>query len=125
VQAGLWSKPGRLNFCIEGVISRLSTEKEHPVNTIPVTTLDVDIWAVGGTVDFIKMDIEGAEIEAIRGAIRTLKENNVHLAIASYHWCWGGRRTADVLKKMFPEYGYNVSTGYPIHLTTYAWRERQ
>jgi len=36
-------------------------------------------------VDFIKMDIEGAEIQALRGMERTLKENDVRLVIAAYH----------------------------------------
>lgn len=36
-------------------------------------------------VDFITMDIEGAEIEALEGAKETLRNNDVKLAIASYH----------------------------------------
>ena len=36
-------------------------------------------------VNFIKIDAEGAELDILRGAEKTLKENNVFLAIAAYH----------------------------------------
>jgi len=36
-------------------------------------------------VDFIKMDIEGAELPALRGSVRTIREHQPDLAIAVYH----------------------------------------
>ena len=53
---------------------------------IEVDTLDNILEELGVTrVDFIKMDIEGAEIQALEGMERTLKENDVRLVIAAYH----------------------------------------
>jgi hypothetical protein len=70
-------------------------------------------------VDYIKMDIEGAEIEALEGAARMMSTLKPTFAIASYHKR-DGRPTAETLEKLFNELGYRTETGFPSHLTTYA-----
>lgn len=70
-------------------------------------------------VDFIKMDIEGAEIEAIEGCKNILKNNNVNLAIASYH-IRNGEKTYKKLEHILNNLGYKTKTEFPKHLTTYA-----
>ena len=65
------------------------------------------------------MDIEGAEFEAINGAKKTLLNNRVNLAIASYHIVKVKKTYAGV-EKMLKSLGFRVKTGYPVHLTTYA-----
>ena len=70
-------------------------------------------------VDFIKMDIEGAEIEALEGMKNALSRGKPSLAIASYHF-GNGKQTYLSLETSFKTMGYDVHTGHPIHLTTYA-----
>jgi FkbM family methyltransferase len=74
-------------------------------------------------VDFIKMDIEGSEIEAVAGAKNLLAKNSVRLAIASYHLL-DGLQTRRELEQLFGELGYCSKTGFEQHQTTYA-RKRQ
>ncbi len=47
------------------------------------TTLEESVD--GGKIDFIKMDIEGAEVKVLHASERLLKENNARCAICCYH----------------------------------------
>jgi hypothetical protein len=86
---------------------------------VPVVSLDNALTEIGiSNINFIKMDIEGAEIEAIKGAKKTLS-NNCGLAIASYHII-DGEKTCIQLEKLLSTLGYSVITSFPEHLTTYA-----
>ena len=52
------------------------------------TTLTIDDFVRNNSIakiDFIKMDIEGAELSALNGAIETIKKFKPMLAIAIYH----------------------------------------
>ena len=67
-------------------------------------------------VDFIKMDIEGAEINALKGAKAVLASQNVDLAVCAYHY----PEDYDRIYRLLELYGYdNIShsDGYltPIH----------
>jgi FkbM family methyltransferase len=53
-----------------------------------VTTISVDDFVSDrqlSTVDFVKMDIEGSEMAALRGAVQTLRRFKPRLAISLYH----------------------------------------
>ncbi|MDD4871215.1 MAG: FkbM family methyltransferase [Kiritimatiellae bacterium] len=58
--------------------------------------------------DFIKMDIEGAEESALRGAECTIRKWRPSLAIAAYH------KAEDILK--IPEFLWNLDVGYSVYL---------
>ena len=69
--------------------------------------------------DFVKMDIEGAEVEVIGGASSILSKYKPRFAIASYH-VRAGKQTSEILRPIFLSLEYHVETGFPKHLTTYA-----
>ncbi|HWQ21162.1 MAG TPA: FkbM family methyltransferase, partial [Clostridia bacterium] len=82
VAAGSSRHPGGFVSTAEGC-SRLDADGDISVD---VTTVDdiVSEHALAG-VDFIKMDIEGGEVEALRGARQTILQYAPRLAISVYH----------------------------------------
>jgi FkbM family methyltransferase len=53
---------------------------------VPLTTIDKLVAELGLTrVDYIKMDIEGAEVPALQGAASTIPKWKPRLALAAYH----------------------------------------
>lgn len=126
IEKGVWSKVDTLRFS-GGSQSGNLYDKNLTYNTesydVPVTTLDHELEKIGlGKVDFIKMDVEGAEVEAIKGACGILEKSSPRLAIASYH-ALNGQHSYVELEKVLKRMGYRTKTDYPAHLTTYGCRD--
>jgi FkbM family methyltransferase len=118
---GLWSRDGILKFVGDSIrgYSFMFAENSAGAVDAPVVSLDSELARLGiGEVDFIKADIEGAELELLNGAGKTLKRGT-DLAIASYH-AVDGEKTCFKLEKMLALIGYKAETAYPGHLTTYG-----
>jgi FkbM family methyltransferase len=81
VAKGLYREVTTLRFDDAGTRGSLFTETG--VVCVPVTTVDHDLE--GGHASFIKMNIEGAEIDALEGARRTIQSFAPQLAISAYH----------------------------------------
>jgi FkbM family methyltransferase len=60
-------------------------------------------------VDFIKMDIEGAEINALKGSIETITKFKPKLAIALYHSAEDFKNIPVFLKELVPGYKFYFS----------------
>ena len=89
--AGVWNQAGKLPLTVDAGSSArnsfvLSFGPAASIVTIPLVTIDslVDSLALP-RVDFIKMDIEGAEKKAIAGAANTLARFHPRLAVAMEH----------------------------------------
>ncbi len=134
VPKGLWSSDRRMAFCEYGEdFSALSYDdlqcnvnREHEANgEVDVVALDSELGRLGiDRLDFLKMDIEGSEIEAVKGARNILVNNNVKVAIASYHEV-EGKKTCFVLEELLTGLGYRSETNFPMHITTYANKPSQ
>lgn len=81
-QKGLYNKNTELGFTFTNNMSSRIDEKLH--NNIAVVSLDQYLTGSQG-VSFIKMDIEGAEKEAILGAKQVITKYKPKLAISIYH----------------------------------------
>lgn len=107
IQAGLSDRVGEAFFrtglyncshIIEGNYG------EENVETLPLTTID---RAVGEEpIGFIKMDIEGAEFDALHGAKGTIVRDKPLLAISAYHRTGDMLAIMDYLHSLVPEYRF-------------------
>jgi FkbM family methyltransferase len=90
---------------------RGSASKIDPQGTATIT-LDALDNLIQGPVTFIKMDLEGAEGAAIKGAARTISTYRPRLAIAVYH-------TAGDFWRI-PETILDIYNGYKLYLRHYT-----
>jgi FkbM family methyltransferase len=89
--------------------SRISDEGE---TVIAVAKID-DI-VVGSSVTFINMDIEGAELSALKGAKETIKKYKPTLAISTYHKREDCIEIPKYLKALVPEYKFHFRLHKPV-----------
>ena len=83
----------------------LPIEQTQGYSTIPVRKIDslVDSLSLP-RVDFIKMDIEGAECKALAGARCTLQRWKPRLAICTYHLPDDPKEIVDLVRSIRPDY---------------------
>lgn len=123
---GIWSAEGNLKFveCPQkGFASSFIFGANLDINTAlrPVTCIDTFVKKNSiPKINFIKMDVEGAEFEAIKGAMQTMKNNQINFAIASYHIV-NGEQSYIKLEKLLNDYGYKTMTDHcETQITTFA-----
>ena len=76
----------------------------------PLTTIDKAVAELKlGRVDYIKMDIEGAEARALAGARETLRRYHPRLSIAAEHNANDEVRIPEVVRSLAP--GYHMTCG--------------
>jgi len=88
-QAALGAFSGTAAFSFDSAFpafGQIGGENMAEGRTVRVETLDSICDKLGiAKVDFIKMDIEGAEIQAVEGAMSLLTKHHPKLAITTYH----------------------------------------
>jgi FkbM family methyltransferase len=84
----------------------LATKVKVPLTTIDLLAADLHLPRV----DFIKMDIEGAEKQALRGATETIRKYHPRMAIATEHLAEDPREIPKVVRAIWPGYRNQPST---------------
>lgn len=101
VSAGAYSRDGDLRFSASGRTNGAISDVGELV--IPIRKLDS---AINEAPTLIKMDIEGAETEALLGAANLLRAVRPKLAIAAYHDAPDLWRLVDVVREINPSYRF-------------------
>jgi FkbM family methyltransferase len=90
VKAGVWNQRSTLTMLTNpdnsGAHTFVETSQTASSWKLPVLPLDDVVAELGlESVDFIKMDIEGSERQAVEGAQQTIHRFGPRMAICSYH----------------------------------------
>lgn len=105
---GLWDCETDLYFSgNRGVGSKIADD----AGTVKVSAAAIDDMVGNDEVTFIKLDVEGAELKALKGAEKTIKKYRPKLAICIYH------KPEDVLE--IPEYILSLHEDYKLYIRHY------
>lgn len=112
VKAALSDKTGTATFCMDGTMSAgLSDSLSYSAaeNSREVKTLGLEdaCRQFGSVPNYIKMDIEGAELSVVANALDFLRLHPIHLSIESNHIV-GGKFTSGPLETLFSSVGYRA-----------------
>lgn len=116
VQAGVWSETTTLKFRNnKGSGSKVASMESDDIVSVPVVSIDEVPECQDAT--FIKMDIEGSEMNALLGAMKVIRRNRPILAICIYH------SGEDMLR--IPEYLGAALDHYSFHVRHHSrnWQE--
>ena len=105
---GAFSKQSVLSFAANNAdASKITDSGDYKIEVDSIDNLIQD-----EKISFIKMDIEGAEQEALKGATQTIKENHPKLAISAYH------KFEDLLT--LPQFIYSLNDRYQFFLRRHS-----
>ncbi len=85
---GVWDKKETLYFCRGGDVTGDVSGKVVPSagdDNVKMEVESLDHIFSKESIDFIKMDIEGAEMRALEGARRSIEKSKPILAVSAYH----------------------------------------
>lgn len=108
----LWNENIMVNFHEAGTVASSAVWIPDVENCVEKQAILVDDWVKENNIkklDFIKMDIEGAEIEALDGCIETIRKFKPNFAIASYHVV-NGEKTFIKVEQFFKKLSYPFRT---------------
>ncbi|MBU4459814.1 MAG: FkbM family methyltransferase [Verrucomicrobia bacterium] len=113
VEKGAWESAGVLEFHAGGNYTSSFRETDYVQKRpdlyqavcLPVTTIDIEVARLGlARLDLIKMDIEGSEGPALRGARETLRRFRPAVVVETH--TVQGRPTLDEVQSILREAGY-------------------
>jgi FkbM family methyltransferase len=117
IPAGLWDCETKIEFCERGALGSSAFWDGPGGNKVRIHTTTLDQVVAERKlkrVDFVKMNIEGAEIKALNGAGNTIRQFKPHFAISSDHFIDGdiarGERTCGPVENILRGHGYRVET---------------
>ncbi len=111
IQKGLWRDSANLKFVKDGVAAGLIEDKDGEVVSVSLDScfhsLDSDAHV------FLKMDIEGSELEALEGSRKLIQKCHPQMAVSVYH------KRRDIWE--IPSKILEIDKTYIFYLRTYSF----
>lgn len=108
----LWNENILVDFEEAGTVGSSAVWFSENATIVKKQAVTLDSWAEEkqlSKLDFIKMDIEGAELEALDGAVNVIEKLKPNFAIASYHIV-NGEPTYIKVEEFFKKLNYPYKT---------------
>ena len=131
INKGLWKEESTLNFLSEGSDGgRIAIEKDMD-NIIQIETVKLSSYLKNNEVDFLKIDIEGAETEVLIECQNELK--NIKNIFIEYHSFVNDKQTLSVILNILENNGFRyyiehigVKSNHPFcNITNYVGFDNQ
>lgn len=117
---GLWDKATTLGFELHLGLGQGSAINESSNSEMIIHTITLDKFIQNNSIpkiDLLKMDIEDAELNAIKGGLKTIKKDRPQLAICIYHSLNQFIEIPIFLKSNLENYSY--------YLSHYSWNKTE
>ncbi len=109
---GLWSSNKILQFSNNGNTNSSIVDRVNSNNVVSIVAVSLDKTLIGAPPNYIKLDIEGAEKEAILGAKEIISNHSPVLAISLYH------KPQDIWE--LPLLIHKINPNYDMYLRIYG-----
>ena len=103
INVAVGNKEGTISFLQESLNSRISSIEDKGS---AVRLAKIDNLLPNERITFLKADVEGHELEMLKGAEQTIKRNKPKIAITSYHVENIAAEIIELIKRFVPEYKY-------------------
>jgi FkbM family methyltransferase len=120
VRAGLSDRPGRMSCTflddapLRHGLAELDATDAGEGDDTNARVITLDSHLDGRPVSFIKADVEGMEMELLRGAEQTIRKYRPKLAISAYHYPNHLFEIAEYIRTLVPEYRFRLRLHVPL-----------
>ena len=117
INGGVWKNKDNLPFLALGSAGSRLELADTSGNCNPNQLINVPVYKIDDTsacsdMTFLKMDIEGSELNALKGAEKTIRKNKPKLAVCIYH------SDTDMLE--IPLWILSLNMGYKLYVRHYS-----